>query len=1179
MKMRPRMLKIKGLNSFIEEQKIDFNKLTERGLFGIFGPTGSGKSTILDAITLALYGDIPRNTKEFVNSEVDLLSIEYEFSICNGADINIYVVNRSFKKGEEGIRKSKDARLYMKDDENNIIIIEEGITNVTNEVQRILGLTADDFTRSVVLPQGKFNEFLKLTGTDRRNMLERIFALEKYGRGLTEKIKQAKNKKSREIENIESQLKVYENLTKEQYEEQKKFYEALIIQEEELRKELNKLSKEYEKYQVVWELQQELQIYEKKQKELQEGKNKYLNQKEKFHKAQKAEMIKPLIDEIEQLQKDKIENEHKLELLQGKLNLIKEELNKLEIQYSKTLQRKNIEHPILVQKEANLNQAVQMLEQKIIIEKERDNLRCLYSKNKEKIVKNIKNESELENNILEMEQELKKIEERKQKVFVDPIYREEIQKGYEIEKEYNKLVQNEKELKEKLQKIKSQIEKSESAYEEIIKQKQEKNALFLKAGEVLKSLKENCPGNNDLLFERHKYIEEIKNKYTQQQEIIKQKNLQEEYLKSILMQMKEKEEEKQRIFDEKERIKHNQENLRKEIEDLQRKNMAAILAQGLKEGESCPVCGSTHHINITFELDEKSYKDMLNQEKQLSRQLQELEDKFNKIAIEYAGINKEIEQVRLEIDKMLSAIENEDISNIAIKLSQEEENFKKLQAQINKWENDLLKADKDVLDLKDGIYIIEREETRLNEGLIKDKIQHKEISEQYIDIKTRLEDISYQYNNAKEEYKLDLIEDKLKQIREWDKLRVNLEKEEKALRESIKIKEEEKENISTIIRNSEQENAKIMQSGIEKTEMVDKWSEQINRLSEKKEPYEYREEIRNQISILLDTEERLRESFENAKIEKSNLEQEEIKLNTYQQTLIKLNREGGQKLDHLLTEHDFLTPEDVIKAWMPTEKKEVLENELKAFEEAVNEVNNNLFRIESKLKDERITPEDWEDLKQKKQEKTSELEMKSKYLAVMQEKLKIMKNNLNVVLELNKQKGKLERIFSLLDDLYKLVQGNKFVEFVASNRLKYIAKDASKTLKEITRGRYALELDSSGNFIMRDDFNGGVRRSASTLSGGETFLTSLSLALALSSQIQLNNSSPLEFFFLDEGFGTLDNNLLDIVMTALEKLHSEQLCVGIISHVDELKNRIPVKLIVEPARQGLNGSKVRIEYS
>ena len=127
-------------------------------------------------------------------------------------------------------------------------------------------------------------------------------------------------------------------------------------------------------------------------------------------------------------------------------------------------------------------------------------------------------------------------------------------------------------------------------------------------------------------------------------------------------------------------------------------------------------------------------------------------------------------------------------------------------------------------------------------------------------------------------------------------------------------------------------------------------------------------------------------------------------------------------------------------------------------------------------------------------------------------------------------------------------------------------------------GRYALEIDSTLNFVMRDNFNGGERRSIDTLSGGETFLTSLSLALALSSQIQLKGSAPLEFFFLDEGFGSLDSELLEIVIESLERLHSNNLSVGIISHVEELKNRVPVKLLVSSSEAGI-GSKVKIEYS
>ncbi|MBQ9081177.1 MAG: hypothetical protein IJY26_00890, partial [Clostridia bacterium] len=96
-----------------------------------------------------------------------------------------------------------------------------------------------------------------------------------------------------------------------------------------------------------------------------------------------------------------------------------------------------------------------------------------------------------------------------------------------------------------------------------------------------------------------------------------------------------------------------------------------------------------------------------------------------------------------------------------------------------------------------------------------------------------------------------------------------------------------------------------------------------------------------------------------------------------------------------------------------------------------------------------------------------------------------------------------------------------------------------------------------------------------TLSGGETFLVSLSLALSLSTAIHQKSLRPIEFFFLDEGFGTLDEELVDTVMDSLEKLKNENFCIGIISHVGELKNRLENKITVIKA-DGEHGSSVRL---
>jgi exonuclease SbcC len=96
--MRPIKLELSGLNSYTDKQIVDFEKLTERGLFGIFGPTGSGKSTILDAITLAMYGNISRNTKEFINSSSKGTVLSYEFEIGTKNNKRRYLVDRNMVK-------------------------------------------------------------------------------------------------------------------------------------------------------------------------------------------------------------------------------------------------------------------------------------------------------------------------------------------------------------------------------------------------------------------------------------------------------------------------------------------------------------------------------------------------------------------------------------------------------------------------------------------------------------------------------------------------------------------------------------------------------------------------------------------------------------------------------------------------------------------------------------------------------------------------------------------------------------------------------------------------------------------------------------------------------------------------------------------------------------------------
>ncbi len=163
----------------------------------------------------------------------------------------------------------------------------------------------------------------------------------------------------------------------------------------------------------------------------------------------------------------------------------------------------------------------------------------------------------------------------------------------------------------------------------------------------------------------------------------------------------------------------------------------------------------------------------------------------------------------------------------------------------------------------------------------------------------------------------------------------------------------------------------------------------------------------------------------------------------------------------------------------------------------------------------------------------------------------------------------------IFEKLKKLTANNKFIEFVAEEYLQSVAAGASGRILSLTDGRYFLRYEE-GSFAVGDNFNGGASRGVHTLSGGETFLVSLSLALALSGEICAKSLRPIEFFFLDEGFGTLDGRLVDTVIDSLEKLKNEYFSIGLISHVEELKHRLIKKLTVVKASEK-KGSQIYAE--
>ena len=266
--MRPLQLKLKGINSYREEQVIDFETLTSQGLFGIFGPTGSGKSTILDAMTLALYAKLPRDTKNFINTNETTASVSFLFSITTDRTRK-YLAERSFRYHNNTYTstvRNTTGRLIVCDGENETVLADKP-TEVTAECISLLGLTSEDFMRTVVLPQGQFSEFLHLKNKERRIMLQRIFHLEKYGIELTNKIGRAKQKQELLLSKLDGEKKNFEEISSVQLSKLQKQEKSDTKQHSRLSKKLAKLEKSFQKTEELYNTQQELLPLKKAQKE------------------------------------------------------------------------------------------------------------------------------------------------------------------------------------------------------------------------------------------------------------------------------------------------------------------------------------------------------------------------------------------------------------------------------------------------------------------------------------------------------------------------------------------------------------------------------------------------------------------------------------------------------------------------------------------------------------------------------------------------------------------------------------------------------------------------------------------------------------------------------------------------------------------------------------------------
>nr|WP_283689066.1 AAA family ATPase [Clostridium perfringens] len=1173
-KMKPIRLEVKGLNSFIDKQVVEFDKLTERGLFGIFGPTGSGKSTILDGITLALYGDIARKSSNYINTNCDGVYVSYEFQIT-GNEVKRYRVDREFKRDNKsgGIRNKSSKIIDITGGVENVL--EEKAKAVTSKCEEIIGLKLDDFMRTVVLPQGKFSEFLKLEGKERRNMLERLFNLRKYGDDLSSKLSFEIRKEKDKMNVLEGQLKGYEGVSEEALKAKEEEINGINLSIKSKEELLNKIKKEFEEAEKVWNTQKELCDKRIEEESLVSRSEEIKSFKERVEISNKADKVIVFINNLEEILKEINKEDLKFNELNKKLEELINLREENKLKFEEVSKKKEEKLPDLRLKKEKLLESQK--ERDILFQIKADGVKL-----KEACKKIFEDRSKcdtklnsIEENEKRLNEELKAKEERKEELFVHEEFKNKINSGlfilnsYEgLDKQFNEIKSEEIELKKYIKNLTEDKEKSE-------KDLKVKVESLSKTRGKLESLLKETPGDSNSILEKQIKLGEYREKLNKYKEI---KNSLEESLKT-----KNNFEEKLKTFENQKLLLEKEvRELKEYINKVKVEELAHKLRENLIDGECCPVCGSTHHELNKVEkinLEESNEKTTLLESKE--EKLKELILEFSKIEATLEYENKKIEELNISIEEVGEVNEE--------RLKSLEEEFNTLKEKVKKFNLKKENLEKDLEKLKEEKNNLENIFNKAEVILCEKIVREKEIASKIKELDKELKLKNSELNSIKNELKIEDIKLENELILKKEKEKNLLEKEIRILRtqleESNKIKDELREKRDALKEDYLSQKSLLdgkVEVYREKERMI---KGSLKGLIDEALPIE-KIDIKGLLEDLQLEIDYIEKAYLNLSEEKEKLEKafnnmnQEVAVTKERVNSLNLRKENEEKKVNLaLEEEGFKTILEVKEGILSKDEKEKLKTLIEEYHNNLIKVRANIELLIKKLNGKSLTEEEWTRVLQEKNNTEKELkeveELKIRFVTEsesIKKKLEEQRDILHI-------KAKQEHKLALLSDLEKLFKGKKFVEFIAANQLKYISIEASKKLKDITNGVYGLEVDENGKFIIRDYKNGGAKRDASTLSGGETFLASLALALSLSSQIQLKGTAPLELFFLDEGFGTLDDNLLDVVMSSLERLHHERLSVGIISHVESIKNRVPVKLILTPAEAGVGGSKVKIERS
>jgi len=1150
--MKPITLKLAGLQSYREMQTIDFTELCETGLFGIFGPTGSGKSTILDAITLALYGKVGRasgGTQGIMNHLEDALFVAFTFELTSAAGTERYRVERRFKRqGELSVSNTISRFIEILPDDEEKVIADK-LADVTRCVEQKLGLKMDDFTRAVVLPQGKFAEFLSLKGADRRAMLQRLFHLEKYGDLLGQKLTRKVRANEQRRAEVAAEQQGLGNASAEALEQAAAAVQEAAALAAERRRELMHAQQRYDQLAKVRELAVERAERAAQLEALRAQGGEIAALEAKLARGSAAEALRPVLTAWQEAQRAAAARALAAAEAEQAARAAAAAAAEASAAAEAAAAALGREEPALLVRLEQLEQARSLQEEAARLGAELQRIaaqRAEGAQRKQLLAEQTAKEELLlakaQTRQRELEQQLKATEVKAEE-------RQQAQAAVGLAQQLAALQEQFAQAEQEEAAARTSLQQAEGKLEQIVREVAE---VQLSSQTLAGQLAEAALELTMLEKELQQHAAEL-NGY--------------------------------------------EHSLRQALKARERHLWAARLAEQLHDGEPCPVCGSSHHPAPAEAEDDG-----------ITGGEAELEELAALIA-EARELQFAVARDRDACSALLQALAP---AGGATSASGGEAAAAPGALAAGEAAASAEAAAAALAASPASLAALQRRATGLAERHTACRRRLEALQQDSRAAQSAL--AALQPQRAAAEAAEAAASGQLKQAaarsaqhrealaakqREWAELYPGLSPEEAArqmeayaakdrlaedlrgrLAVSVPFIEEKTAKLQALTGEIIELDKTLVQWEVQeqgKQELLREKQERLHAVAGERPVDELLAEAREKLATLRQQAERSRSMQTETAARSHELAKAEALAAQAAAAARDQEAELQARWVLALEASPFEEEASVLHSLLAPGEAELLVETVQQHRSREQELVISLNELDAKLAGQTVSDEEWQysgaALAAAKEQDEAALQLKARAERDWED-LQVRHVRWQ---ELEQVRSQLEHEAGLLAKLQSALRGNAFVEYVAEEQLMNVSHAASQRLRFLTKQRYALETDSGGGFVIRDDASGGVKRPVATLSGGETFLASLALALALSAQIQLRGQYPLQFFFLDEGFGTLDPELLDTVITSLEHLHHDHLSVGIISHVAELQTRLARKLVVIPADSGGAGSQIKLE--